>query len=344
MGEHIVAVPVISSHVLHGLPAFVRDEIGEKALARANRAAGFDAELIEGRNFFIPHHAVVSFVDAIVKAAGEPNLGLLLAPTMSVATYGSFGRYIFEAETLDKAIKRSIAALHYHSTQDRLFVSTCGDEVRYSYGFALAGAPSYAAVAAAAAGELLSVFKAFLPSNWRPVRVELDIPKPSGTSVFEDVFQCPVIFNAPTVTVVAERHRLMTATKRTFSSIVTIADVARDRAGGAPQSILDVTFEQIRAHLLAGNIMIDEIARSMATSVRTLQRELNATNTDFRSLTNAVRAQRAIELLEYSRLSITSISEDLGYSSPAGFTRAFRKATGWGPREFRAKRPVPATS
>ncbi|MFG1346120.1 hypothetical protein V5F59_14595 [Xanthobacter autotrophicus DSM 431] len=71
----MAAVPVISSHVLQGLPAFVRNEIGERALKRANRAAGFDVELIEGCHSFIPQQAMVDFVDAVGKAAGEPNLG-----------------------------------------------------------------------------------------------------------------------------------------------------------------------------------------------------------------------------------------------------------------------------
>lgn len=40
-------IPVISSHVLHGMPAFLRREMGESALLQANRAVGFDLELIE---------------------------------------------------------------------------------------------------------------------------------------------------------------------------------------------------------------------------------------------------------------------------------------------------------
>ena len=67
----MVTVPVISSYVLQGLPAFVRDELGEKALRRANRAAAVDLELIEGRNCFIPQQAVVSFANAIGREAGE---------------------------------------------------------------------------------------------------------------------------------------------------------------------------------------------------------------------------------------------------------------------------------
>ena len=93
-------VPVISNHILHGMPAFLRQEIGERALLQANRAAGFDPELTEDRNCFIPHAAVVGFLNAAARSAGEPNLGLLLAPVMNAANYGSFGRYVLGAETL----------------------------------------------------------------------------------------------------------------------------------------------------------------------------------------------------------------------------------------------------
>lgn len=328
---------MISSHVLQGLPAFIRAEIGERALQRANRAAGFDVELIEDRNFFIPQQSVVGFANAMARAVGDANLGLLLVPNMSVAAYGTFGRYVTEADTLGQAITRSIAALHYHSTYDSLSATTAADRVRLSYRFALAGSQGYGTVACAAAGELLSIFKAYLPDYWRPLCIELDIPTPCHASLFDDVFQCPVIFNAPAVAVVAERHRLMAAPRRPSQSILTLDDVARDRPGGAPRSVVDIAVAQIRAQLVTGDVSIDDVARSMDTSIRTLQRELQYAGTDFRSLTSAVRLQRAHEMLQDESVSITNISEDLGYSSPAGFSRAFRKATGFGPREFRAK-------
>ncbi|WP_274532984.1 AraC family transcriptional regulator ligand-binding domain-containing protein [Bosea sp. Root483D1] len=116
-------IPVISSHILHGLPAFLRREVGERALLRANRAAGFDLELTEGRNCFIPHAAVIGFVKAAARAAGEPNLGLLMAPMMNAANYGCFGRYVLGADTLRQSIERAIAALCYHSTNDRMSVA-----------------------------------------------------------------------------------------------------------------------------------------------------------------------------------------------------------------------------
>ncbi len=330
-------VPVISNHILHGMPAFLRREIGERALLQANRAAGFDPELTEDRNCFIPHAAVVGFLNAAARAAGEPNLGLLLAPVMNAANYGSFGRYVLGADTLGQSIERAIAALGYHSTDDRMSVASVGDEARYSYVFALAGRTGYDIIASAAAGVLLSVLRAYLPVDWRPLRIELDIRKPRQPGLFEDVFQCPVAFNATAVTVVMERHHLHAAPRRASWSMITIEDVARDRRGGAPRDLLDVIVEQIRAQVLTGSVSIDSAALSMDTSVRTLQRELNRTGTDFRSLASAARIQRATELLRHTEGSITRVAAEMGYSSPANFARAFRKATGRGPREFRSQ-------
>jgi AraC-like DNA-binding protein len=330
-------VPVISNYVLHGMPAFIRREIGQKALLLANRAIGFDLELTEGEHCFIPHAAVTGFVDATARAAGDANFGILMIPMMNLANYGRFGDYVFGADTLRQALHRSMVALCYHSTNDRISVALVGEEVRYSYFFALAGSTGYANTACAAAGVLLSIFRAYLRPQWRPLRIELDIDRPSRTGLFEDVFGCPVVFNAPAITIVTERRHLSSPPTHSSRPIVTIEDVARERRGGAPRDLLAIVMEHVRAQVLTGRVSIDSAAQSIDTSVRTLQRELNRAGTDFRSLASAARLQRAIELLRHSNGSVTRVSAELGYSSPANFARAFRKATDIGPREFRAK-------
>ncbi|MCV3739377.1 helix-turn-helix transcriptional regulator [Rhizobium sp. TRM96647] len=98
---------------------------------------------------------------------------------------------------------------------------------------------------------------------------------------------------------------------------------------------LDVVVAQIWAQVLAGGASVESAARALDTSVRSLQRTLNREGTDFRTLTNVIRIQRARELLEGTRASITEISAALGYSAPAHFARTFRKATGVAPQEFR---------
>ena len=94
---------------------------------------------------------------------------------------------------------------------------------------------------------------------------------------------------------------------------------------------------QIRAQVVTGNVSIDSTARALGTSVRTLQRMLHRDcGADFRELVNLIRMQRAKELLRGSGASITQISMEFGYSSPANFARAFRKAAGMAPHDFRS--------
>ncbi len=320
------------------MPAFVRQAIGHRTLLQANRAAGLDLELIEDRNCFIPHAAVIGFVNAAARGAGESDLGVLMVPEMNAANYGSYGRYLLGADTLGLAIRRAIAALPYHSTGDRMSVAIAGDEVRYSYGFALANCDGYSVIAAAAAGVLLSVCRSYLPTAWRPLRVELDIVRPRNPGIFEDAFECPVLFNAPETAIIIERHHLTAGPRRASRPIVTIEEVARDRHGGAPRDLFDIIVEHIRGQVLSGALSLEAAAQSMDTSVRTLQRELNRIGTDFRSLASAARVERATELLRHTNGSITWVSTELGYSSPANFARAFRKATGRAPRMFRSYR------
>ncbi len=333
----MLTTPVISNLTLHGLPQLIRRELGQRTLARAVRAAGVDLEVIEGESCFIPHAAALRLIDTAARAAGEANFGLLMAPQMDVANYGTYGQYVYAADTLGAAIGRAIEALAYHSNGDTMALATRGDEARFSYGFALAGHPGYGHVANVAAGALASVCRHFLPGNWRPIRIELDIPRPRHTAPFEDMFHCPVVFNALMMTVVFDRDCLDTSGPAPgAASIITIADVARDRRGAAPRDTLGVISEHIRLQVRGGSISIDSTALAMGTSIRTLQRELNREGTDFRSLANAARARRATELLRHTDVSITRIAAELGYSTPANFSRAFRSATGLNPSVLRA--------
>jgi AraC-like DNA-binding protein len=332
----VPTTPVISSLTLHGLPHLIRSELGERTLARAVRIAGIDLESIEGQSCFIPHASVLVLIDTAARAAGEGNFGLLMAPQMEVANYGTYGQYVYAAATLGAAIGRGMEALPYHSTGDSMALVTRGDEARYSYGFALAGRPGYQHAANVAAGALSSVCRHFLSDTWRPLRIELDIPRPPHTAPFEDMFQCPVIFGAPTMTVVFDRQHLEARrTAPAAAPIITIADVARDRRGAAPRDALGVIVEQIRLQVHGGSVSIDSTARAMDTSIRTLQRELNRAGTDFRSLANAARAERAGELLLHTDVSVAGIAAEMGYSTPANFARAFRKTTGLSPSAFR---------
>ena len=79
-----------------------------------------------------------------------------------------------------------------------------------------------------------------------------------------------------------------------------------------------------------------ELAGLLGLSTRRFARGLEREGSAFRDLASAARMARAREALAAGCRSITELALSLGYSDPANFSRAFRRATGSSPRACRA--------
>lgn len=78
-----------------------------------------------------------------------------------------------------------------------------------------------------------------------------------------------------------------------------------------------------------------DLAVERGMSVRTLARELSSKGLSLRSLTNEVRMELSAEYLASGELSVSQVSESLGYSEASSFIRSFRKNFGTAPGEWR---------
>lgn len=83
----------------------------------------------------------------------------------------------------------------------------------------------------------------------------------------------------------------------------------------------------------AGEANLAAIASLLNTRARTLQRELSAEGSDFRTLLDAARFQIARGALERG-VSITDLALNLGYSELSAFSRAFKRWTGVSPQQW----------
>ncbi|RZL90592.1 MAG: AraC family transcriptional regulator [Variovorax sp.] len=81
-------------------------------------------------------------------------------------------------------------------------------------------------------------------------------------------------------------------------------------------------------------VTLDDIARRMNISARTIDRNLKKEHLQFRELSQQVRFERARELLAQGRATVSQVAEQLGFSDTANFSRAFRRHCGVTPSEF----------
>lgn len=80
---------------------------------------------------------------------------------------------------------------------------------------------------------------------------------------------------------------------------------------------------------------VQDTAKRLGLSTRTLKRQLAAVGTTYSGLLDDLRKERAMTLLDRRELSLDAIASELGYSDLANFTRAFKRWTGKTPSVVR---------
>ena len=98
------------------------------------------------------------------------------------------------------------------------------------------------------------------------------------------------------------------------------------------------SFRQVLlTHVGRGPISATDCAKLVSMSPQKLKRHLAAVGTDFTTELDHVRQEYARGALKETERPIAEISEDLGYSNAGNFARAFRRANGQTPSEYRAE-------
>jgi len=100
-----------------------------------------------------------------------------------------------------------------------------------------------------------------------------------------------------------------------------------------PKDFIGTLKLALRSYLRDGAPSLELAADIAGLSTRTLQRQLADKELTYRELLAEVRHETAIDLMQDKDNSITDIANQLGYSDPTHFARAFRRLAGVSPRE-----------
>jgi AraC-like DNA-binding protein len=117
-----------------------------------------------------------------------------------------------------------------------------------------------------------------------------------------------------------------------------LADESIARLSPTAEGIaLDVR-RALASRIAGGDTRIQTIARTLATSARSLQRRLAAAGVSYQRLLDLARKDAAERYLTDLSLPVGAVAYLLGYSEPAAFNRAFRRRHNETPQAFRKRR------
>jgi len=183
----------------------------------------------------------------------------------------------------------------------------------------------------------LGLVRSMLGQEFTANSMEFAYPAPSYVGRYHKLFGCALTFDCPENRVFISRRwlkeRLPGRSSLMAAEFEAIFEM-RANSANAPSDII-ATVESLL--MREGNIALslDDVAKVLDVSVRTLRRRFDETGTTFRQLSDRARAHVAMELLRKQDMTIASVAEHLGYSDPRAFRRAFKRWQGQLPGALR---------
>jgi AraC-like DNA-binding protein len=184
----------------------------------------------------------------------------------------------------------------------------------------------------------LAVCRGLLGAAFSPARVELTYAAPPHADEYRKFFQCDIRFGARHNRAVVARKWLETPlpTHHPISAQQALAICREQAARIQRQSEVVASVERILRRRLHEQPTLEQVAGTLHLTERTLRRHLAAAGRVYRDIHDRVRAERALELLRAGSLSIADIGNEVGFSDPREFRRAFKRWTGVAPRTARS--------
>jgi len=107
-----------------------------------------------------------------------------------------------------------------------------------------------------------------------------------------------------------------------------------DRSGDTSQLRTRVE-NAISSILPHGRVLVEDVARSLGMSKRTLARKLSEEGLSFNEILQQLRRDLAVRYLDDRKLHVSKIAWLLGFREVSAFTHAYKRWTGKTPTELR---------
>jgi AraC-like DNA-binding protein len=303
---------------------------------------GIPPELAEVEDQWIENDLVTSLVKKLWSETNNETFGLDPTP-LRIGTWAIACEFMLAAETLGDLYRKGERILSYLAPQSAsLKLIHEGDTVSVL---------PMAYIGESDPDHFLIEFMTVLWHRFPCWAIDENIPlqraffsfeQPGHGLFYEEIFHCDVSFQQPANGFSFNRKYLQ---KPIVRSMTELNSWLRD----SPADLLYMPGRetsigaQIKAELrrsLKDRMRFpafERICGDLAMSVQVVRRRLADEGTSYQQIKDAVRRDRALELLSNPEISIADIAERTGFTEAAAFSRAFKKWTDLSPAQFRAE-------
>ena len=301
------------------------------------REARLDEEQLRDPDARVPRTALVRLWHAVASHVPDPALGLRLGTAVRAREFGLVGYTMAVSPTVAAALQRlsrydrllsDVLVVQLEAEADatwvRLDVEPALRAFRPAADFRLAA--------------VLALCREIAAAPIAPLTVQLPYRRPADVRAYERFYRAPLEFGALATAFLLRNDDLARPVVSSDATLTGYLDHLAEQiltGLGADETTRDRVRRLLWSSLSDGVPGLDDVARRLGMSARTLQRRLRDEGTTFAAVLTGFRQDMARPLLRDGRLAVSEVAFLLGYEDPSSFQRAFRRWSGRSPRAFR---------
>jgi AraC-like DNA-binding protein len=315
-------------------------EVRGAATADVLERVGVTRGHLEDPDARLPAETVTQIWTELRQRTGDPTLQLAAPATLPWGRYRVIDYLIAASTTIGAGIDRF--ARYFALIADAVTLSITHDDEGYSLTIQRAdGGPVPPVYVDYVFAALVTRIRLHICSDLHVHRVELRQAQPARFDAYGETFRSPIVFGARAdrifFTDVAWQSRPSNADGALAQLMEEHARMLAQQRRSAPDDEFRRSVQAAITAALPAAASVDDVARTLHLSVRTLQRRLGESGTTFRDVSESVRAQLAAQYLADAKVGIAEVAFLLGFSDQTSFNRAFRRWTGDTPGQWRKR-------
>ena len=279
-----------------------------------------------------------ALLELCAKRSENPLFGLQFGLHQGSQALGSLLYVIQGARTVGEALKALTHYFHVHSSGAELHLERQGGSTRLSYDVTDGDAASVRQTVELAMGISAQLMDSLLGHPWKPSGLLLRHPAGAEPGAYRRLLGVTPRFDSPVNAWGFDDSLLETPLSATDDRFQQLARRHLDELARITlQELPSYVQKLLRSHLPSGHVTIEQVAGHLKISPRTLQRYLLAEGTGFQELLDKTRQSMATRYICDSSISLTQLSELLGYADFSAFSRAFTRWNGVSPRKWKQR-------
>jgi AraC-like DNA-binding protein len=320
------------------------EEAGVPVSAVLRRAA-LPQDLFEQIRILVSTEELFALWRAIGEVSKDPAIGLKLGTETKTERFHPMGLAALSTENFGAAIAH-MARYKKLNAPEEILHQTEGDEWNIHFRWSLAVDVEPQILIEHCFAWVLTIARHGSGTRISPVRVELVQPR-SHVKVLERYFGCSVVCAVSRNVMVFQasdaKRPFVTRNAELLDMIAPQFEEELKQHSGE-DSFIELVRGSIQQRLTGHRPNVEDIARDLHMSSRTLQRRLQEVGSNFQRVLDEARHQMARYYLGNSVLELNEAAYLLGYEDANSFARAFRGWEGMPPGHWRETRRAAAVS